>query len=101
MHRQVAQSVGQSEEHHRTKYWQFLFFILGHVYGNFMKIRGLKAPGNYFASLELFDLLGAPENIHFYDFGISGRVQTPQYQLFLSSGTPGRRNKSRTNLGIV
>ena len=41
--------------------------------------------------------MGEPETPHFYDFGICGRVQTPQHQLFLSLQTPGHLNKTRTH----
>ena len=33
--------------------------------------------------------MGETQTLHFYDFGICGRVQTLQNQLVLSSETPG------------
>ena len=32
--------------------------------------------------------MGELENLHFYDFGISGRVPEPQNQFYVSLGTP-------------
>ena len=41
-------------------------------------------------NLQLFDLLmGEPQDLHFYDFGVFGRVPEAQNQLGLSSETPG------------
>ena len=57
--------------------------LLGHLDGKFMERIGLKAPGNYSASVWSY------RNSTFYDFGISGRVPEPQNQLFVSSETPG------------
>ena len=37
--------------------------------------------------------MGEPQNPHFCDFGIFGRVQTPQYQHYLSSEAPGHLKK--------
>lgn len=56
---------------------------------------GLKSSGELFC----FDLLmGEPENPHFYDFGIWGRVQTPKKH-FLSVETPGHLKTSRKFTG--
>ena len=33
--------------------------------------------------------MGEPQNLHFYDLGIFGRVPEPQHHLFLSLETPG------------
>ena len=71
-----------------------LFWIF--VDGKFIEIISLKARGNHSASIWsiFFDLLiGGPRNPHFYDFGILGRVQTLQNQLFLSLETPGHFKK--------
>ena len=40
--------------------------------------------------------MGEPKNHHFYDFGIWGRVQTPQNQLLSSLETPGYLKFRRT-----
>ena len=39
--------------------------------------------------------MGEPRNLHFYDFGIFGRVPEPQHQLILSLETPVYLNKSK------
>ena len=47
-----------------------------------------------------FDLLmGEPQNHHFYEFGIFGRVSEPQNHLFLSLETPRDLNKIKKNPG--
>ena len=45
--------------------------------------------------------MGEPQNRHFYDFGIFGRVQTLQNQLFSSLETPRYLKKSRNNTGTL
>ena len=39
--------------------------------------------------------MGEPKNLHFYDFGISGRVPEPQNQYDFSLETPGYLTKSK------
>ena len=43
--------------------------------------------------------MGETKAPHFYDFGIWGRAQTPQNQLFLPLETLGHFNKSREITG--
>ena len=43
--------------------------------------------------------MGEPENHHFYDFGVLGRVPEPQNHLVLSFETPGYLNKIKKILG--
>ena len=71
-------------------------YMFGHFDSKFIGIIGLRAAGNYSASSwsNIFGLLmREPPTLHFYDFGIFGRVQTPQNQYYFSLETPGHLNK--------
>ena len=67
--------------------------FLGHLYRKYVSMIGLKAPGNYSASMwcnkNLDLLMGEPKTPHFYDFGIFEPVTKPQND-FLCFETPGR-----------
>ena len=41
--------------------------------------------------------MGEPKNPYFHDFGICGRVHTPQNQDYSSLETPGHFKKSKKN----
>ena len=76
--------------------------LLSHSYGKFMKIIGLKAPGNYSASIWIYNfpicLWENPKNDHVFDFGTFGRVPEPQNHLFYPFETHGYLTKSRKSL---
>ena len=74
--------------------------FLGDFYGTYVKVKilGLKAPGNYSASIWyiIFSIL-LLERAKNLNLGIVGRVQTTQNQLFLSLEAPGYHNKNQEN----
>ena len=67
--------------------------FVGLLEDKFIEILGLKAPGNYSASIwynSFFDfLMGEPQTPHFYEFWIFGHVPGSQNQFFLSVETSG------------
>ena len=73
----LKQIIGKSWEKTLENVRQFL----GHFYGKFMEIIGLKFRGVIllgFGLLTLDLLMGEPENLYFYDFGTFGRVPSPK-----------------------
>ena len=74
---------------------------LRHFYGQYVSIKGLKALGNYSASIwiEKIPILlwESPTNSHFYNFGIFEPVTKPPNQPFLSLETPGHLQQNQEN----
>ena len=72
-------------------------------YGTFMERIGLKALGNYSASISINEFLISlwenPKNHDFYDFGIFEPITKPHNQLVLSCEAPGYLKQTKKNLG--
>ena len=68
------------------------FCFLGSFHSEFIETIGLKAPGNYVASIRynIFELLmGEPKTFHSDDFGILRRVQIPKINYYFFETNSG------------
>ena len=78
--------------------------LLGHGYCIFLEIIGLKAPGNYSASIWSYNfsicLWENPKTLISMISGVLGRVPETQHQLFLSLETSGYPKNQEESPGI-